>query len=103
LAAALREVVEETGVRCEAGEELPSRHYVDRHGRSKVVRYWQMTPVATTAWQPDDEVDDVVWIAAADAGSLLTYDSDRELVADVVRGGRGEHHDHLSRAPREGR
>jgi 8-oxo-dGTP pyrophosphatase MutT (NUDIX family) len=38
--AAVREVEEETGVRCTLGPELGSRRYFDRYGRDKVVRYW---------------------------------------------------------------
>ena len=41
---ALREVEEETGLRCELREELPSTSYTDARGRPKRVRYWLMTP-----------------------------------------------------------
>ena len=41
---ALREVEEETGLRCELGRELPSTSYVDGKGRPKRVRYWLMHP-----------------------------------------------------------
>jgi 8-oxo-dGTP pyrophosphatase MutT (NUDIX family) len=88
--AALREVEEETGVRCELGPELPSHRYVDRHGRDKVVRYWLMTPVDATPRDADEEVDDVRWVAAGDVPRLLTYDADRRLVAGAVRERRGE-------------
>ncbi|HEY6415451.1 MAG TPA: NUDIX domain-containing protein, partial [Acidimicrobiales bacterium] len=40
--AAVREVREETGLRCEPGDELPSTVYTDGKGRSKLVRYWVM-------------------------------------------------------------
>ena len=56
--AARREIEEETGVRVELGAALPTTDYVDRHGRPKVVRYWQMTPVGQTEWRPGDEVDE---------------------------------------------
>ena len=39
---ALREVWEETGLRCELGDELSPTFYEDRKGRSKAVRYWLM-------------------------------------------------------------
>src|SRR4051812_8048862 len=39
---AVREVLEETGVRVRLGEELPSVRYVDNKGRDKLVRYWIM-------------------------------------------------------------
>ena len=43
--AALREVEEETGLRCELGPELTSTHYTDGKGRPKLVRYWLMEVV----------------------------------------------------------
>src|SRR5205807_7477574 len=46
---ALREVKEETGVRCELGPEVDSTSYVDGKGRPKLVRYWLMWPVAGIA------------------------------------------------------
>jgi 8-oxo-dGTP pyrophosphatase MutT (NUDIX family) len=88
--AAVREVEEETGVRCELGAELPSHRYVDRNGRDKVVRYWEMTPVSERAREADDEVDEVRWVRPDDARTLLTYDADRRLLAGVVRKRRGD-------------
>ena len=38
--AALREVEEETGYRCEPIAELPHVSYLDRKARRKLVRYW---------------------------------------------------------------
>jgi len=81
--AARREIVEETGVVVELGIPLPSSAYVDRHGRNKIVHYWQMTPVGNTAWEPNDEVDETRWITAAEAATLLTYEHDRRLAATV--------------------
>src|SRR5699024_9721130 len=57
-AAALREVLEETGLRCTLGPELASSRYVDAKGRDKVVRYWAMTVAEQHERSPDDEVDD---------------------------------------------
>jgi 8-oxo-dGTP diphosphatase len=90
--AAVREVAEETGLRCTLGAELPPSRYVDRHGRPKVVRYWVMTPVpgSEPVREPDDEVDELRWIPAAEAAAVLTYDADRALLAGFLRAGRGE-------------
>jgi 8-oxo-dGTP pyrophosphatase MutT (NUDIX family) len=77
--AALREVEEETGVRCTLGEELPSTSYVDRKGRPKRVRYWSMTP-AGGEFTPTDEVDEVRWLPVDAAASLLTYPRDRAVL-----------------------
>ena len=40
--AAVREVREETGLRCALREELSSVEYTDPKGRPKTVRYWRM-------------------------------------------------------------
>ena len=80
--AALREVEEETGFRCELESELPSTHYEDSKGRPKVVRYWRMTPVSGE-FEPNEEVDEVRWLSPAEAAELLTHDRDREVLAAV--------------------
>jgi 8-oxo-dGTP pyrophosphatase MutT (NUDIX family) len=87
--AARREIEEETGVRVELGAALPTTEYVDRHGRPKVVHYWRMTPVGQNAWEPNDEVDERRWISAPEAGTLLSYEHDRRLVAAVDHSPRG--------------
>ena len=48
-ACALREVEEETGLRCELLEELPATTYRDSRLRSKRVRYWLMRPTGRRA------------------------------------------------------
>lgn len=80
--AALREVEEETGLRCELGPELGSTSYADRHGRSKLVRYWEMTP-SGGEFSPNREVDELRWVTPDEARASLTYEHDRELVAEV--------------------
>jgi 8-oxo-dGTP diphosphatase len=57
--AALREVEEETGLRCRLVRELPSIEYSDAKGRSKVVRYWLMEVEADVRFVPNDEVDEL--------------------------------------------
>jgi 8-oxo-dGTP diphosphatase len=77
--AALREVAEETGLRCDALEELPASRYVDRKGRPKQVRWWLMRPLAGS-FEPNDEVDELRWVPVDRAAELLDYEQDRELV-----------------------
>jgi 8-oxo-dGTP diphosphatase len=84
LEAALREVQEETGYRCEAGVELASVSYLDRKGRRKLVRYWLMEPVSGE-FEPHGEVDGLRWVGREDAEELLTYPHDRELVRRALR------------------
>jgi 8-oxo-dGTP pyrophosphatase MutT (NUDIX family) len=78
-AAALREVEEETGLRCVLGPELPSTSYRDRFDRPKTVRYWAMTPVEGE-FRPGDEVDAVRWLGIDEALDLLTYDRDQPVL-----------------------
>ena len=81
--AALREVEEETGLRCELGDELESARYRDRKGRDKLVRWWLMRPFEG-GFEPNDEVDELRWLSAAEALELLDYEHDRDLVRSVV-------------------
>lgn len=80
--AALREVLEETGLACELGIELDPVSYVDQKGRPKLVRYWLMEVVGGD-FVPNDEVDELRWLAPADAMKLLSYEHDRDLVEGV--------------------
>jgi hypothetical protein len=48
-----------------------------------------MTPMGTTSWSPNDEVDEVRWITAAEAATLLSYEHDRRLVSAVDDNSRG--------------
>jgi len=81
--AALREVEEETGLRCTLGPELGSTSYRDRKDRPKQVRYWAMTP-AGGAFTPTDEVDEIRWLDLHDAAALLSYPRDLPLL-DALR------------------
>jgi 8-oxo-dGTP diphosphatase len=77
--AALREVEEETGLRCRLVRELPAVQYEVR-GRPKLVRYWAMEVAEETLFMPNDEVDEVRWLEPQEALALLSYDRDREPV-----------------------
>ena len=82
---ALREVEEETGLRCALGEPLPSTAYVNRKGRNKVVRYWVMHPLAGEA-APLDGVDAVRWVPISRAADLLTHERDRAVLDALASG-----------------
>jgi 8-oxo-dGTP diphosphatase len=81
--AAVREVEEESGWRCEIRAELEPTRYKDAQGRDKVVRWWEMLARERGPWEANDEVDDVVWVPLVEVDSFLTYDSDRELAAQA--------------------
>lgn len=78
--AAVREVLEETGMLIELGRPLHETTYTDRHGRAKVVRWWTATVLEQRDWTPDDEIDDVAWIPIAEVRDRLTYPADHALV-----------------------
>lgn len=76
---AVREVEEETGLRCVLGPTLPPSVYVDRKGRPKEVLWWVMTVDSGDA-QPANEVDQVRWVAIDVARELLSYSRDVDVL-----------------------
>jgi 8-oxo-dGTP diphosphatase len=77
--AALREVEEETGWRCNLGPHIGKNEYRDRDGRSKRVDWWLMDPI-DGEFAPNDEVDEIRWVALDEVRDLLTHDDDYELI-----------------------
>jgi 8-oxo-(d)GTP phosphatase len=84
-AAALREVEEETGLRCRLGPSVGAVTYRDRRGRAKVVRYFRMDADGGR-FTPNHEVDDLRWLPIEDAVRLLSYAHDRSLLRQVLAG-----------------
>ncbi len=78
-AAALREVQEETGMRCLIARSLGTLDYIDRRGREKVVWYWLMRAIGGT-FTPIPEVDRMKWMDFDSALNKLSYDHDRDLL-----------------------
>jgi 8-oxo-dGTP pyrophosphatase MutT (NUDIX family) len=79
-AGALREVEEETGLRCRMGQFVGYTEYVDRRSRPKIVAYWQME-VLGGSFTPNQEVDEVRWLELDAAAELLTYARDRDVLS----------------------
>ncbi|MEZ5240043.1 MAG: NUDIX hydrolase [Microthrixaceae bacterium] len=82
-AAALREVLEETGLRCELGPRLMRNTYATPLG-PKRVKWWAMTPQdphAELGAQDPLEVSEVRWVPFAEAWQLLSYGTEREVLA----------------------
>jgi 8-oxo-dGTP pyrophosphatase MutT (NUDIX family) len=82
--AAIREVEEETGLRCRLDRELATTSYRDGRGRQKTVRYWLMTAIGGRL-EAAHEVDEARFVPFAEAKELLTYGRDIGLVASVER------------------
>ena len=80
---ALREVEEETGLRCELEEELPTIEYADDKGRNKRVRYWRMSQIGGEL-AAEHEVDAAEWITVDEARRRLTYDRDLRVLSALL-------------------
>jgi 8-oxo-(d)GTP phosphatase len=88
VAAAVREVHEETGLRAEALHKLPSSRYVYRRGPERVfklVEWWLMRPLDGEIGAIEEamrvEVADARWLALDEAPGLLAYPGERALLA----------------------
>ena len=85
---ALREVEEETGLRCVLGHELAPVRYRDRKQRPKLVRFWSMRALdPTSEFSANDEVDQLRWLSLESAAELLDYPHDRELITALAQDG----------------
>jgi 8-oxo-dGTP pyrophosphatase MutT (NUDIX family) len=85
---ALREVAEETGLEVRITEPLDSIEYwfVQRGTRiHKTVHYFLMEPTGGDLSRHDHEFEHVRWVAFDGASSLLTFETERELVARALR------------------
>jgi 8-oxo-dGTP diphosphatase len=84
--AALREVEEETGCVARVTAFAGATSYFGRRA-PKVVLYWHMTLVRDGKLDAGDEIDQVAWLAPAEAIARLDYEVDRRLLARATAGG----------------
>ena len=80
---ALREVEEETGLKCEIVRQVGEVSYRDKRRRPKRVVYFSMNPI-DGSFRPNDEVDELRWLPMDEAQRLLDYEHDRRLVAGIA-------------------
>lgn len=80
-ATAVREIAEETGYAAVLGRRMRSARYRVPEG-DKIVYYWSATPTGGS-FAPSEEVDELRWVHPGQAGALLSYSHDRELLADL--------------------
>lgn len=84
LECALREVREETGLRCVSGPQVAESVGFDRKGRRKRTRYWAMQE-RSGAFRPNAEVDEVRWVALDELAAVLTSEQEQAVVDDLRR------------------
>lgn len=85
--AALREVLEETGLRCVLGVKLARITYDTALG-TKTVKWWAMQPedpAADLGAADPYEVSEVRWVPFDEAWSQLTYGTERDVLAAFAR------------------
>ncbi len=84
LAAAAREIHEETGLRVRLGPPLGVQRYDVRKNTDilpKLVHYWACEPVAGgDGFVPHDEVDELAWLSVDEARRRLSYPRDVVLL-----------------------
>ena len=84
---ALREVAEETGLSVRIIEPLPSIEYdfvQDGQRIHKTVHYFLMAPTGGDLSRHDTEFERVRWVPFDEAGGLLSFATERELVATAA-------------------
>lgn len=81
--AAVRETLEETGLRVRLGLPLPEARYPVNGGQEKRVRYWAGTVVGGHG-RLEHEIDDLAWLPVRRARDRLSYPRDREQLDAVV-------------------
>ncbi len=81
---ALREVREETGLEVRIIRPFDGIAYVFVQGRTRIhktVHYFLMVPTGGDLERHDHEFDEVRWIGFDEAATLLTFETERALVA----------------------
>jgi 8-oxo-dGTP diphosphatase len=76
--AALREVLEETGLHCRVVRFVGTTNYTHRKGKPKIVAYYLMN-MDEGEFAPNAEVDALEWLPLERVRTHLTWDRDQEL------------------------
>jgi 8-oxo-dGTP pyrophosphatase MutT (NUDIX family) len=81
---AVREVEEETGLKVRINEPFDSIEYTFVQSGTRIhktVHYYLMDPIGGDLARHDHEFDEVRWIPFDAAATMLTFETERELVA----------------------
>ncbi|UCM91807.1 NUDIX hydrolase [Streptomyces marincola] len=82
VAAARREVREETGAEIVLGRRLTTQRYLAQ-GRPKEVDYWAAEAVSGE-FVPNDEIDRMLWLPPAEARGTLSHPANRALLDEAL-------------------
>lgn len=85
---AVREVMEEAGLKVRLGRKLAVIEYQVGEGENKEVHYWaskvSQKAVAKQKFTPNQEIAKVEWIEGKEAVKLLSYEHDQNLMKEVL-------------------
>lgn len=86
---AVREVLEESGLRVRLGRKLAVVRYQVDSGEDKEVHYWaskvSQKAVRKSTFEPNQEIAKIEWHNSKAALKLLSYQHDRELLEQVLQ------------------
>lgn len=86
---AVREILEETGIRTTLGAPLGVSRYTLPSGKQKIVHYWSAAAtdeaIRASTFVPNDEVSGVEWVSLKKAHARLSYPVDIEILEHFER------------------
>lgn len=85
---AVREILEETGLKVDLGVPLSKAEYKLGSGATKEVHYWaakvKSKALLKSKFKPNEEVALVTWMPATEASKILSYEHDQQLVRETI-------------------
>ncbi len=80
---ALREIEEETCCKADLSSFAGSTAYSVK-GVAKIVLYWEMSLVEEKLFEPDKEVDKLIWLPIKEAIDKLDYENEKAILREFL-------------------
>lgn len=80
---ALREMEEETYCKAELTNFVGATAYSVK-GVAKIVLFWEMNLVEEGLFEPNEEVDELVWLPIEEAIEKLDYENEVDILRDLI-------------------